>query len=83
MSNLSALTCKSALQSCLRIHLDCLTTFKSDLFGPQDCLKRCRGGHQAELIPLLGIPLAPTMRLSGEPVVSIVSSCGSTGPKKG
>ncbi len=25
MSNLSALTCKSASQSCLRIHLDCLT----------------------------------------------------------
>ncbi len=25
VSNLSALTCKSALQSCLRIHLDCLT----------------------------------------------------------
>jgi hypothetical protein len=25
------------------------------------CLKRCRGGHQGELIPLLGISLAPTM----------------------
>jgi hypothetical protein len=45
----------------LRIHLDCLTAIKSNLFGPQDCLKRCRGGHQGELIPLLGIPLAPTM----------------------
>jgi hypothetical protein len=61
MSNLSALTFKSASQSCLRIHLDCLTSVKSNLFGPQDCLKRCRGGHQGELIHLLGIQLAPTM----------------------
>ncbi len=77
MSNLSTLTFKSALQSCLRIRLDCLTAIKSNLFGPQDCLKRCRGGHQGELIPLLGIPLAPTIWLSGEPAVSINSSCGS------
>ncbi len=76
MSNLSALTCKSASQSCLSIHLDCLAAVKSNLFGPQDCLKRCRGGHQGELIPLLGIPLASTMWLSGESVISIVSSCG-------
>jgi hypothetical protein len=34
---------------------------KSNLFGPQDCLKRCRGGHQGELIHLIGIPLAPTI----------------------
>ncbi len=61
MSNSSALTFKSALQSCLRIHLNCLTAVKSNLFGPQDCLKRCRGGHQGELIPLLGISLAPTI----------------------
>jgi hypothetical protein len=61
MSNLSALTCKSVSRSCLRIHLDCLAAIKSNLFGPQDCLKRCRGGHQGELIPLLGIPSAPTM----------------------
>ncbi len=61
MSNLSALTFKSALQSCLRIHLNCLTAIKSNLFGPQGCLKRCRGGHQGELLPLLGIPSAPTM----------------------
>ncbi len=33
--------------------------------------------HEGELIHLLGIPLAPTMSLSGEPVISIVSSCGS------
>ena len=46
--------CKSVLQSCLRIHLACLTAVKSNLFGPQDCLKRCRGGHQGELIHLLG-----------------------------
>jgi hypothetical protein len=61
MLNLSALTFKSALRSCLRIHLDCLMAVKSNLFGPQDCLKICRGGHTGELIPLLGIPLAPTM----------------------
>jgi hypothetical protein len=83
MLNLSALTFKSASQSCLRIHLDCLSAIKSNLFGPQDCPKRCRGGHQGELIPLLGIPLAPTMYLSGEPVISIVSSCGRSSPKKG
>ncbi len=77
MSNLSALTFKSASQNCLRIHLDCLMAVKSNLFGPQDCLKQCRGGHQGELIHLLGIPLALTMWLSGEPAVSIVSSCGS------
>jgi hypothetical protein len=31
MSNMSALTFKSALQSCLRIHLDCLTAIKTNL----------------------------------------------------
>ncbi len=41
MSNLFALTFKPALQSCLRIHLDCLTAIKSNLSGLQDCLKRC------------------------------------------
>ncbi len=41
---------KSALQSCLRIHLDCLTAIKSNLFGPQDCIKIIWGGHQGELI---------------------------------
>jgi hypothetical protein len=61
MSNLSTLTCESASHNCLRIHLDCLTAVKSNLFGPQDCLKICRGGHQGEFIPLLGIPLALTM----------------------
>ncbi len=83
MSNLSALTFKSASQSCLRIHLNFLTAIISNLFGPQDCLKRCRGGHQGELIPLLGIPLAPTMWLSEEPAVSIASSCGRSSPQKG
>ena len=34
MSNLSALTSKSALRSCLRIHLVCLTAVKNNLFGP-------------------------------------------------
>ncbi len=83
MLNLSALTFKSALQSCLRIHLDCLTAIKSNLLGPQDRLKRCRGGHQGELIHPLGIPLAPTMWSSGESVISIISSCGRSSPKKG
>ena len=46
MSNSSALTFKSVSQSCLRIHLDCLMAIKSNLFGPEDCLKRCRGGPQ-------------------------------------
>ncbi len=41
MSNLSELTFKSASQSCLRIYLHCLTAVKSNIFGPQDCLKRC------------------------------------------
>ncbi len=83
MLNLYAMTFKSASQSCLRINLDCLTAIKSNLFGLQDCLKRCRGVHKGEPIHLLGIPLAPTMWLFKEPTVSIVSSCGSTGPKKG
>ncbi len=83
MSNLSAMTFKSVSQSYLRIHLDCLTAVKSNLFGPQDYLKRCRGGHQGELIHLLGIPSAPTMWLSGEPVISIVSSYGRSSLKKG
>jgi hypothetical protein len=83
MSNLSALIFKSASQSCLRIHLDCLTAIKSNLFGSQDCLKRCRGGHQGEFIPLLEIPLALTMLLSGEPAVSIISFCGRSSPIKG
>ncbi len=59
---------------CLRIHLDCLETFKSNLFDPQDCLKRCRGRPWGKLIHPLGIPLAPTICLSGESVVSIVNS---------
>ncbi len=66
MSNLSALTFKSASQSCLRIHLDCLlrqswgpnrlllTAVKSNLFGPQDCLKRCRGGLKVSSYLFLG-----------------------------
>jgi hypothetical protein len=58
---MSTLTFKSASQSCLRIHLVCPTAVMSNLFGPQDCLERCRGGQQVELIPFLGIPLAPTM----------------------
>jgi hypothetical protein len=77
MLNLSAMTFKSASRSCLRIHLDCLPAVKNNLFGPQDCLRRCRGGNQGELIFLLGIPLAPPMWLSGGPAVSIVSSYGS------
>ncbi len=73
---------KSVLQHCLRIHLDCLETSKSNLFGPQDCLKRCRGGPWGKLIHPLGNPLASTICLSGESVVSIVNSCGRSGPKK-
>ncbi len=42
----------------------------------QACLKICRGGPWGKLIHPLGIPLAPTICLSGESVVSIVNSCG-------
>jgi hypothetical protein len=56
--------------------LDCLETFKSNLFGPQGCLKRCRGGPWGKLIHPLGIQLAPTICLSEETVVSIVNFCG-------
>jgi hypothetical protein len=80
---LFAWTSKSALQCCLRIHLDCLETSKINLFGPQDCLKRCRGGPWGKLIHPLGIPLALTICLSGESVVSIVNSCGSYPKKEG
>ncbi len=54
MWNLFALTFNSASQNCLRIHLDCLTAVKSNLFGLHKCLKGCRGGHQGELIHFLG-----------------------------
>jgi hypothetical protein len=76
MLNSFAQTSKSASQCCLRIHLDYLEMFKSNLFCPQDCLKRCRGGPWGKLTHPLGILLAPTICLSGESVVSIVNSCG-------
>ncbi len=83
MSNLPALTCKSASQSCLMIHLDCQTAVKSSLSGPQDFLKRCRGGHQGELIHLLGFHLLQHCDCLGEPAVSIVCYCGSAlAPRK-
>ncbi len=82
MSNSVAWTSKSASRHCLRIHLDCLETSKSNLFGPQDCLKRCRGGPWGKLIHPLGILLAPIICLSWESVVSMVNSCGRSGPKK-
>jgi hypothetical protein len=81
MLNLSSLTCKSALQRCLWIYLDCLTAVKSNLFGPQDCLKRCKGGHQGELIPFLGIPLALTMLLSGELLFPFLALVGVYWPQ--
>ncbi len=52
----SALTFQSATQNYKGIHLDCLVS-------PQDCLRRCRGGHQSELKHLLGTPLALTICL--------------------
>ncbi len=48
----------------------------------QACLKRCRGGPWVKLIHPLGIPLAPTIYLSGESVVSIVNSCGCATPSR-
>ncbi len=77
MLNLFALTCKSVSQSCLRIHLDCLTAVKSNLFGHQDCLNKCRRDHQGELVHLLGFHQLRQCDCLGEPAVSIVSSCGS------
>ena len=83
MSNLSALTCKSASQSCLRIHLDCLTVLLEQSIWssrlPQEVQRRSsRWAHTS-----FRIPLALTMWLSEEPAVSIVSSCGSIlAPKK-
>ncbi len=71
MLNLSALTCKSALQSCLRIHLGCLTAIKNNLSGPQDCLKRCRGGHPGELIHLLGFHQLQQFECLEESAISI------------
>jgi hypothetical protein len=48
----------------------------------QACLKRCRGDPWEKLIHPFGIPLAPTICLSGEPVVSMVSSCGCVTPRR-
>ncbi len=71
MSNLFAVTSKSALQSCLRIHLGCLTyLLEQSIWSPrlpQEMQRRSsRCTHTS-----FGIPLAPTMWLSGEPAVSI------------
>jgi hypothetical protein len=78
---LFAWTSRSALQRCLRIHLDSLeTSWLSDTQEQsiwfQACLKRCRGGPWGKLIHPLGIPLAQTIYLSVESAVSIVNSCG-------
>ncbi len=77
MSNLSTFTCKSASQSCLRIPLDCLVScWEQSIWSsrlPQEMQRRSsRWAHTS-----FGISLALTMWLSGEPAVSIVSSCGS------
>ncbi len=61
MLNLSALTFQVSITKLLKNPSRLSSCHQSNLFGPQDCLKRCRGGHQGELIHLLGIPLAPTM----------------------
>ncbi len=83
MSNLSALTCKSASQSCLRIHLAFLTAIKSNLFGPQDCLKRCRGGHQGELIHLLGFHLLRQCDRLENLLFPLLALVGDQTPRKG
>ncbi len=73
MSNLSALTSKSvsAVRSCLRIHLGCLTgLLEQSIWSPrlpQEMQRRSsRCAHTS-----FGSPLALTMWLSGEPAVSI------------
>jgi hypothetical protein len=83
MLNSFCIDFKVSIAMLLRIHIDCLETSKSNLFGPQDCLKRCRGGPWGKLIHPLGIPLAPTISLSGEPDISIVNSCGSYPKREG
>jgi hypothetical protein len=52
-------TSKSALQRCLRIHLDCLETYvlsdaQEQYSWFQACLKRCRGGPWGNSYILLG-----------------------------
>ncbi len=80
---ISTLTCNSASQTCLSIHLACLTALlKQSIWSPRlpQAMQRrsSRWAHTS-----FGIPLAPTMWLSGEPAVSIVSSCGSVlAPRK-
>ncbi len=88
MSNSFCLDFKSALQRRLRIHLDCLETYwlsdaQEQYIWFRACLKRCRGGPWGKLIHPLGIPLAPTICLSGESVDSINNSCGSYPKKEG
>ncbi len=73
MSNLSALTCKSALRSCLKIHLDCLTAVKSNLFGPQEDAEEVikvssylfLGFHQLRQCDCLENLLFPSLALVG------------------
>jgi hypothetical protein len=64
MSNLSALTCKSASQSCLRIHLGCLPgLLEQSIWSPrlpQEMQRRSSGWAHTSF----GIPLAPTIWLS-------------------
>ncbi len=85
MSSLSTLMSKSvsAVQSCLRIHIGCLTgLLEQSIWSwrlPQEMQRRSsRCAHTS-----FGIPLALTMWLSGELAVSMVSSCGRSSPKKG
>jgi hypothetical protein len=55
---------------------------KSNLFGSQDCLKRCRGGPWGKLIHLLGIPLAPTIACQKNLLFPSLILVGDQAPRK-
>ncbi len=85
ISNLSALTCKSASWSCWRIHLDCLTgLLEQSIWSqrlPQEMQWRSsRWAHTSFGIPLL----APdNLNVWENLLFPCVSSWGRSSPKKG
>ncbi len=82
-----AWTSMSALRHCLRIHLDCLETSRQrdaqeQCIWFQACLERCRGGPWGKIIHPLGIPLAPTICLSGDLLIPLFILVGATPRRK-
>ena len=83
MSNLSALTSKSALQSCLRIPLGCLTALLEQSIWsprlPQEMQRRSsRWAHIS-----FGVPLALTIWMSGRICCFHLLALEGASPKKG